>query len=184
MKTRIFILAAILSLGVISCKKDADTKTTETSAETAEVKPDFKVEVDAATDKNDDFAVYYTEDGSTNFTADKALWAGIKAGSEQKLMFQFPDGIVPKALRLDFGLKTKENQGNVLLKKVKITCYNKDFEIKGSDFFTYFVKNDSIDTQIDAAAGTITFKQNLKSNSAALYYPGAELNNAIAKLIK
>lgn len=182
MKTITFILAAILSVGMVSCKKDADTKTTEASTEVAEVKPNFKVEVDAATDKNDDFAVYYTEDGSINFVADKALWAGIKAGNEQKLVFQFPDNVMPKALRLDFGLKTKENQGNVLLKKVRISCYNKNFDIKGSDFFTYFVKNDSIETQIDAAAGTITFKQNLKSNSAALYYPGAALNNEITKL--
>lgn len=182
MKTRIFILATILSIGLVSCKKDADAKTTETNSAATEVKANFKVEVDAATDKDDDFAVYYTEDGSINFTPEKALWAGIKAGNEQKVVFQFPGEIIPKSIRLDFGLKRKENQGNVVLKTVKFTCYNKDFEIKGSDFYTYFRKNDDIDTQVDAAAGTITFKQNLKNESAAFFYPNTTLLDEIKKL--
>lgn len=185
MKTQIVVLAAILSVAFTSCKNEAESKKAGSESEATEIKSNFTVEIDAETDKDDNVAVYYTEDGTTNFTADKALWGEIKAAQrDQKIIFQFPDEIIPQALRFDFGIKRKEQQGNVTLKSFKISCYNKNFEAKGSDFFTYFVKNDSIDTQIDAAAGTITFKQNLKNNSAAFYYPGPALNSEIKKLTK
>lgn len=185
MRTHIFVLATIFSIAFSSCKKDDSNKVSNTNESATEIKSNFTVEINAVTDKDDDLAVYYTEDGSTNFTAEKALWGSIKAGGKgEPLIFQFPNEIIPQALRLDFGIKRKEQQGNVTLKSFKISCYNKNFEAKGSDFFTYFVKNDSIDTQIDATAGTITFKQNLKNNAAAFFYPGPALNSEIKKLTK
>jgi len=185
MKTKIIVLSAILFIAFTSCKNESDSSKNSTVSSATEIKANFTVEVSAITDKDDNMTVYYTEDGTTNFDDSKALWGEIKAGKpDQKLVFQFPNEIIPKTLRLDFGIKRKENQGNVTLKNIRLTCYNNNFNIKGSDFLTYFVKNDSIDTQIDANAGTITFKQNLKNNAPAFFYPGAALDNEIAKLIK
>jgi len=40
----------------------------------------FNLEIDAVASKKDNFAMYFTEDGTNNFTQDNAVWRDIKGG--------------------------------------------------------------------------------------------------------
>jgi len=182
MKSKILIVAALFSIVFSSCKNESETKKTETT-EVEEVKANFTAEFDLTSDKDNVIAIYYTEDGSIAFNDKMVFWSDIKAGAGfQKYVISVPDGTLPKAIRLDFGTKPGADKATITLKTLKITCFNKTIEVKGSDFFNYFAKNEKVETQIDAAAGTITFKADLKNKADHFYYPQQLLTDELKKI--
>lgn len=184
MKTKAFFLSLVAGAAMVACKKD-QTGTDQNGQPTVNQKENFSVELNVITEKDDDFAVYYTEDGSINFDADHVVWHGVKARPEsQKVTIDLPEEIVPTDIRIDFGIKRKQDQGDVTLEKFKISYYGKNFEARGSDFLKYFVKNDSIESVVDDAKGTITFHKNLKNSVTPFYYPSKPILDEIAKMTK
>lgn len=183
MKLRFFILSfAVLSL-ITSCKEDKNAHVTTTQEiDTAESSP-FKVELDITTDKKDDFGLYYTDDGTIAFNSDQVAWAGVKPGN-QKVILTLPEGVIPTAIRLDLGQLKKEQQGNVTVQHFKMSYQGKDFEFKGSEFLTYFVKNDSIETLPHPETQSTEFKQNLKNNTTPFFYPHQKILDEVAKITK
>jgi hypothetical protein len=182
MKSQFLIVAALFALVLTSCKNESDTKKTE-STENVEVMPEFKAEFDVVTDKDDDIALYYTEDGSISFTPEKVYWSPIKAGKDfQKIIFSVPDEHVPNSIRVDFGAKRGAEQGNIVLRGFKISCYNKTIQGDGKNFLSYFDKNNLAEVDIDSTAGTITFKQDLKNNANHFFYPSKLLLDELKKM--
>ena len=57
MKSKFFVLVAILALSVTSCKNEVK-ETPEVEVADANAKQNFNVEIDATTSVKDDFAVY------------------------------------------------------------------------------------------------------------------------------
>lgn len=182
MKTKTFALALFCALVFAACKKDGDA--TETKGEAPKVEKErFSVDLDVIAEKEDNFSVYYTEDGTINFNGDKAIWSGVKGGGQSEhLVFDFPEEIIPTNIRFDFGLN--KEQGDVTLQKFKLTFYGKSFEARGSDFNKYFIPNDSIKTEIDQAAGTIKFLKNPKGYNPPFFYPQQAVLDEIAKITK
>lgn len=174
MKSKISILL-LLILGItVGCKND---KAAEAPAE--EAKPaGFTVEVTVATDKPDDFALFYTEDGTIAFTPDKAVWTGVKPG-EQTAVLTLPAGVVPTHIRLDLGAKQNQDQGNVTVKGVKLVYKDKEFAFAGSDFLKYFIKDAPIQFVEHPEAKSVEFKQNLESHTA-FFYPQQALIDQIS----
>jgi hypothetical protein len=185
MKTKFLIIAAIIALGITSCKKESDVKKADESAPKVEVKQNFSVTMDVVADKNDDFPLYYTEDGSINFDGDHAVWTGVKGQTEpQTVVLNLSEEIIPTHIRVDFGIKKGAEQGNVTLSKFKVSYYGKDFEFKGADFLKYFIANKDVQTEVDAANGTIKFLKDSKGTFTHFYYPTQLLVDEIAKLTK
>lgn len=179
MKTRIFTLAIAFLLIATSCKKEEVKEADKKPAG----KQFFNIEMDVVAQTQDDFTVYYTEDGTNAFDPTKAVWKGVNGGGvAEKVVFDLPEQIIPTNIRLDFGIKPERKE--VVLKNLKFGYYDKSFEIKGSDFLNYFIVNDLVDTKIDAANGTITFTKAAKSTVGTYFGPRQELLDQIAKLTK
>jgi hypothetical protein len=172
-------LIVLALLFFVSCKEDK--KTEENSTSEIAKNDFFSVELDVINSLEDNFAVYYTEDKTINFTSDKTIWSGVKGQVEsQKLNFKFPEEILPTDIRLDFGMK--QDQKEVILENVKMNYYGKSFQFRGSDFLNYYRANDSIKTEVDEAKGTIKFLQNPKRFNPIFFYPNEKLLEEVQKI--
>lgn len=180
MKAKFFINFLALVVLATSCKDD---KKADEKADTLPVKQNFSVELDVVAEKKDDFTVYYTENGTNEFVGAQAVWKGVSGGNiEEKVVIELPEQIIPTNIRLDFGISPERK--DVVLKKARIIYYGKTFEIKGSDFLNYFVKNDQIPTEVDPAAGTIKFIKEPSRTEGTYFYPRQELLDKIAEITK
>ena len=147
------------------------------------IKENFRVELDVAAQKMDNFTVFYTETGKDDYSPDKAVWNGVKGGSiEEHLAFDLPAEIIPTNIRLDFGIS--EDRADVVLKKVKFIFYENSFEIKGAEFFNYFIKSDQIPSEINPADASIKFIKIPTRKEGTYFYPRKELLDKIAQITK
>lgn len=180
MKSKISILLlAILGI-TASCKGD---KQTETAGEGAQetVNPNFIVEVNAYAAQKDDFGLYFTEDGTVNFIPEYVAWSGIDAKKEDAVAhFEIPDARIPTQIRLDLGLN--KQQDSVVVKNVKLAYQKNTFDIKGSDFFTYFNRDEQFKTKVDSVKGTFTVYKSGAEYKTPFFYPNDVLANKIKEL--
>lgn len=180
MKSKFLVIAAFFSIAVTSCKKET-TETTEPAATEVIAKQNFTVEIDAIAPAKDDFAVYFTEDGTNNFTGDKTAWRGIAGGStSEKLIFDLPEQVTPTLIRLDFGMN--KEQGDIIIENVKMDFGGNNFSFKGSDFFNYFIKTEEFVTEIDPAKGTLKILKGKEGFKTPYFYPTQNTIDAIAKI--
>lgn len=179
MKTKAILFTALILVFLVSCKKETEEKKADVQQE--QKNEFFHVALDVVTPVEDDFAVYYTEDNTINFTSEKAIWGTVKGQtSPQQISFNLPEEALPTDIRVDFG--HRKTGGDVTLQKFTMDYYGNKFEFKGSDFFTYFINNNSGITQVDSAGGTITFKR--KGDTIPFYYPQPTLLREISKITK
>lgn len=183
MKTKLIILSAILSLAFVSCKNDAkEGKATEEVVK-QDVKENFSLELDVITPNKDDFSMFYTEDGTINFSGDKAVWFGVVPNAaSQKVVFDLSEEILPTDIRIDFGLV--QDKGDVTVERFKMSYYGKTFEAKGSDFLKYFIPNETLKADVDAAKGTIRFQKLPEKPFTPFFYPQQALLDEIKKITK
>ncbi len=180
MKTKIFIIATLIGISLASCKGGKNEEKVDSSTESKIELPEiFFVELDAQVNRKDDFAVYYTEDGTNNFTGEQAVWRGIKGGTDfEKITMQLPEPILPTHIRLDFGMN--KEQGNVVVKNIKFTFKDQSLEIKGSEFFNYFIQNELFKTNVNPENGTLEILKQEKEFVTPYFYPRQELIDRIA----
>lgn len=164
MKNKFLVLVLAVFTTLVSCndKKEGNKE------ESAPVNEFFSVEVEALASKSDDFAMYFSEDNTVNFKPENAIWHGIKGGTDEKLPFVLSGEKIPTHIRLDFGLK---NQDSVVVKNIKVDFFGNSFQVKGSDFFNYFIKDEQFVTKTDAAKGTLTILAKEGVYKTPYYYP-------------
>jgi len=182
MNNKFLSLLAVCFL-VFSCKSE-DKKTEENveSTETNAVKK-MLVQMDVIQTTANNYAVYYTEDNTINFTTEYVIWNEVKPSPNvQTLDFYFPDSAYPTHVRFDLGNNPQTE--DVVLNKFKLSYGDKSLEAKGSDFFKYFQKNDSIQTEIDQNNGSIKFLKKEGSKAVTFFYPNEVLVTEIAKIMK
>lgn len=159
------ILLTFVCVSIISCKKEGNN-----SAPKEFIKENFIVEVNTSSLKNDDFAMYYSEDGTVNFKDTSVLWHGVKGGSKlQNITFQLSPEKIPTHFRLDFGLKS--DQDSVVVKNVKVSFYGNKYEFVGSDFFKYFIKDEQFITKTDSDKGTLVILAKAGVYKTPYFYP-------------
>ncbi len=179
MKIRTFLITCTLAILFSNCKKETSNSSEKTSEPV--VPSNFLVEMTVTAAKDDNFAVYFTEDGTIDFTGDNTVWSGVSASDNpQKVLFHFSEGVIPTHIRFDFGIN--KEQGNIKLSDVKLKFGDKSFEFKGSDFFTYFIENETIKTEIDDSAGTITFLSTSGEFATPFYYPHQAILDEITRI--
>mgnify|MGYP000858746459 CR=1 FL=1 len=179
MKKILLLTLSLVSLLSVSCKDDKKAGE-DNAANAAPVKPNFFVEVDANAAKKDDFAVYFTEDGTNNFNGQNTVWHGINAGKTETVVFDLPEPVIPTNIRLDFGLN--KEQDSVTVSRVKFSFLNNNLEIKGSQFFDYFIKDEQFKATTDPAKGTLTIVKNGPEYKTPYYYPRQELIDKIKEM--
>ena len=182
MSNKFLSLLAVCFL-VFSCK--SEDKKTEENAESTETNAVKKmlVQMEVIQTTAHNYAVYYTEDNSINFTPDYVIWNEVKPSPNvQTLDFSFPESAYPTHVRFDLGNNPQTD--DVVLNKFKLSYGDKSLEAKGSDFFNYFLKNDSIATEIDQAKGSIKFLKKKGSKAVPFFYPNEVMMLEIAKLMK
>lgn len=175
MKNRllIFVLSSLFLL--VSC----NGKKGDNLEDTKQVNEFFSVEVEAIASKTDDFAMYYSEDNTSNFKDVNAIWHGINAGKDETIPFVLSGEKIPTHIRLDFGLK---NQDSVVVKKIKVDFFGNSFQIKGSDFFTFFIKDEQFVTKTDPVKGTLTIFAKEGVYKTPYYYPTQLMINKIKEI--
>lgn len=175
-----FLTIAIVFITLLSCKdKEAPKEDENVDSTELAVKDYYVVTMDLVATKNDSFHVYYTEDGSANFTEENSIWCEFKGSpNSQKLVFKIPEERTPNQLRLDFGVN--KEQGDVKVNNIEIVYKDKVFNVLGTEITKYFTPN-TASTIIDASNQTI---KPIKSGFNTSLYPIETLKPELEKLLK
>ncbi len=180
MKTRVvsFFLMSVFAL-LIGCQDKNKGMRWITTQNEQDI---FTVTVEAAVAKSDDFSLYYTTNGSTDFSKIKPIWVAVKGSSDlQQIVFRLPEKVHPTQLRLDFG--KNPDQKEIFLSKVYMSCKGKMLEIPSTLIFSYF-QPDITKTEFDAAKGIIRGKiVSGKRQSPSLYPKERPLGKKIKELL-
>ena len=182
MKTKFIAALVLLTVFMSGCKDEKSVDNLDI------VKPEvidnaFKVTLDVIVKENDDFSLFYTEDGSTDFTRIKPIWISVK-GSEasQKVTYSLPEDVIPTQLRLDFGIN--KNQKDIVLNSVTMSYKGKTKTIGCPNLVSFFRADDSKCT-FDHVTGKIVAKMIDGNRQYPSLYPHETvLQPEIEKLVK
>lgn len=181
MKTKFITLIIVMAFTFTGCKNEKSVDSLDVV--TPEVVDNtFKVTVKTIVKKDDDFSLYYTEDGSTDFKI-APIWMAVKGSSnEQDVVFTLPEDVIPTQVRLDFGMK--QDQEDIIFKGFKFEYQGKSFEKSGPELAIYFTP-DLTKCTFDATTGTIkAVVKNGKKEFPSLYPNATPIQTEIAKLVK
>ena len=151
MKTKLLLLL-LVTVVLTSCKNEKAIDNTEgTAAKPAESK--ISIVLDMVVPEDDVFQIFYTEDGTANCAEERSVKTVVKGSpASQKIKFDFSEDLAMNYLRIDVGENPK--QGQVKVNGMVYKYFDKTFEIKGSEFFTYFAPSTQV--EIDVRNATFT----------------------------
>lgn len=178
MKAKFIAFFAVLAIALTGCKNEKSVDNLEV------VKPEvvdntFKATFKVTVKKDDDFSLYYTEDGSINFSL-PAVWVKVKGSdSPQDVVFTLPEDVIPTQLRFDPGMN--QSQDDIVFQGFKLEYMGKTFEKSGAEVATYFYP-DATKCTFDPATGTVKAIGEKKYPS---FYPSeAPMTKAIESIVK
>ena len=136
--------------------------------------------IDAVIQKSDSINVYYTMTKDINFTDTQSFLKKVNGNKKnQKIQIVFPDSILPKQIRLDFGKNIA--QKDIVLNKISFSYKNKNFSAKGKEIF-YIFREDQNNTIVDKLNGSINRKNPKQINGPSLYPKGDKLFHRLNQL--
>ena len=152
MKNKITLLAILLITMLNACSSDKN-KDEKKEQKPAKIENGYIITLEAVVKKDDTFSLYYTEDGSIDFTKIEPIWVDVKGQDySQEVVFKIPEKVAPTQLRIDLGIN--KEQEDMVIKGIKIKHLEKSFEAKGPQFFEYF-RPDETKTKVDTETGTV-----------------------------
>jgi len=133
-----------------------------------------KIILDVVVNKDDNFSLYYTTDGSIDFKQTNPIWVPVQGKKEvQQVTFELPEDVHLPQLRLDFG--TNKEQEDIILKAVTIVYGQKIRTLKGPEVFRHFrpdytrcKANRSTGTLKGIVRGGVKFSPSLYPNEKVL----------------
>lgn len=136
--------------------------------------------IDAVIQKTDSINVYYTKNKGIEFTDKQSFWTKVTGNKKnQNIKIVFPDSVLPKQIRLDFGRNI--SQKDIVLNKIDFAYKNKNFSVKGKEIF-YVFRIDENNTIVDKLNGSIKRKNPKQINGPSLYPKGDKLFNRLTHL--
>jgi len=176
-----FVFLLIITFSTLSCKKESN-KSSDSDITIQELDESFNVVLDLVIKKDDDIALFYTTDGSVDFSKIPPIWQGVK-GSEsvQQIVFKLPLDAKPTQFRFDLGRNPE--QGDIFLKKVTFKYIGKSREIGCPELVDFFRANDTYCT-FDHITGLVKVKESLtgETNFPSIYPHEENLMAEIEKL--
>ena len=117
------IITCLVFTTLFSCKENKETD--QNNPQSVEVvKEDFfKVTLDVVVKKDDNFHLYFTEDGSILFNEEKSVWTQIKGSDKpQTVVFTLSKDVLPTAIRLDLGYGVNPLQSEIEIINFNCSC--------------------------------------------------------------
>ncbi len=182
MKSKVFIsiFTIFVLLFVSSCKKENSIE-----GEVKKPKEDksFNVTMNLVVPKDDNFQIYFNEDGTDIFAPEKYVDVQVKGSAmAQDIVFKLPEDVVPTSFRFDLG--SNKEQGEVKINNFRMKYFEKEFVAKDTLFIYYFGYNEQIDYNRKEAIA----KPKILSNKVYVYDPifiGSEmLKTEIKKIVR
>jgi hypothetical protein len=177
MKSKLITALFLLTTLFVGCKDEKSVDNLEV-VQPVEKNNLFKVILNVTVKKDDNLSLFYTTDGSTDFSKLPTIWKGVKGSdSPQKIEFELPEDVIPTQLRLDFG--TNEKQEDIVLSNVIFSYFGKERNIGCPELVTFFRADDNKCT-FDHVSGLIKAKTVDGKKQFSSLYPheealGAEL---------
>jgi hypothetical protein len=181
MKTKLVLALVFLTTLFAGCKNEKSVDDLDLVTPTV-VDNYFKVTLNVNVKKDDNFSLFFTEDGTIDFKGNP-IWVKVK-GSDiaQDVVFNLPADRLPSQLRLDFGMA--KDQESIKINTFKMQYLEKSFEITGDKFYIYF-NPDISKTIFDKTAATVSAIKKDGINTFPSFYPNtAPLKIEIDKLVK
>lgn len=159
-KQFLFIIVLILH----GCSENAGVR----QYQTKEATPTFEVSLEAVVSQDDDFALYYTTNGTIDFTQKPPIWVKVKGqGKAQQIGFKLPEGVFPTQLRLDLGRNPAQDAIDVVA--VRMQYQHKRVDLPEAYVFSYF-RADVNSTHANSSTGKISGRvENGKRRTPSLY---------------
>ena len=155
------------SFFLISCKKESKTNS-------------LVLDIDAVIQTTDSINVYYTTNRSIEFNDLQSFWTKVIGNKKnQNVQIIFPDTILPKQIRIDFGRNV--SQKDIVLNKIDFAYKNKSFSAKGEEIYFLF-RVDESNTVIDKLVGSLKRKEPNQATGPSLYPKGDKLYNKLSQL--
>jgi hypothetical protein len=148
----------------------------------AEAKETFDVNFNLLIEKDDTFQLYYTEDGTLNFSDDKSIKSVVKGNTNaQDVLFKLPADVLPSNIRLDFG--SNPEQGSVVVNSMKLKYLNNEF-IATKDLVTqyFYLLNEQV--KYDPAKSSIIMFSKAGNVYDPLMWSNQLLSEEMIKLYK
>lgn len=180
MKAKIVLLVTLISTLLIGCKNEKSVDSLEVVQQ--EVLDDnFKITLDVIVKKDDNLSLYYTEDGSIDFSNAPPIWVGVKGSDgSQEVIFNFPQEVRPTQLRLDFGMN--EEQPDVVFEMITMEYMGQSRVIARPELVSFFRADDS-KCSFDHVTGVIkALAKDGKRQYPSLYPHESALAAELAKL--
>lgn len=177
---KFFKIALIVSaFFLFGCNDKTNSEQVNKEADLTNV---FVFSVEFVAKKTDNFALFYTEDGTVNF-GKKVLWKQAN-GSEatQNIDFLLPKDVNPTQFRLDLG--TSQEQSEVILKSITFKFNDKKRVIKGLEMGAFF-RADDTKCSFDYKTGIVkTITKDGKNQGFSLYPHEVVQASELPKLLK
>ena len=162
--TTLYLFASFF---LISCKKESKTNS-------------LVLDIDAVIQTTDSINVYYTTNRSIEFNDLQSFWTKVIGNKKnQNVQIIFPDTILPKQIRIDFGRNV--SQKDIVLNKIDFAYKNKSFSVKGEEIYFLF-RVDESNTVIDKLVGSLKRKEPNQATGPSLYPKGDKLYNKLSQL--
>lgn len=148
------ISLAIILIFFIGCKENKTESTDNTQIDSEIIdKPkqeeNFKVKIKGVFNKDDQFTLFYIENESEKFNAQKVVVTKFDASNEiQEITLETPVDVYPMNIMLDFS--SNKEQSSIKIYECILEYKSKSYTIKGSELKKYFRFNDGVKMQPDS----------------------------------
>jgi hypothetical protein len=148
-KTLNLFASLLMIASFFSCKNNEKQDENEKQKDS-----NLHVIFDVVVPKDDSFQIYFNEDGSDNFTAEKFVNLDVKGSPKsQTIDFKISEQFMAKQLRFDIG--SNKEHGTIKINSFKLKYYDKEFNCAAADFWKYFGNNTSINYDKKTATSTL-----------------------------
>jgi hypothetical protein len=155
MKTKFIVALFLLTSIFVGCKDEKSVDNLEVVENKVEDNS-FKVILDVEVKAKDDFSLFYTEDGTIDFSKIAPIWQGVKGnGASELITYVLPEGVIPTQIRLDFGMN--KSQEDIKINSITLSYKGKTKKIGSPEFVSYF-RADETKCEFDPVTGIIKAK--------------------------
>ncbi len=177
------IIACLVFSTLFSCKENSGTESNNTQPVEVIKEDFFKITLDVVIKKDDNFHLYYTEDGSIKFTEEKSIWTQVKGSDKpQSVVFSLPKDVLPTAIRFDLGYGANPTQSEIEIVNFNCSYFGKSIDAKGNAFFDYFYPTQESSVRVPGTSKLQKLDKNQVSGS--VLYPNENLLTKIKSITK